>query len=59
MIIFIILLILDQFIKIIIVNNNFNFKVIDNLLSITYVKNSGIVFGFFQGSNGVMILYQL
>ncbi len=46
-----ILIIIDQFIKFIVIKNNYNGTIImDNLLSITYVENTGGAFGVAQNN---------
>jgi signal peptidase II len=55
MILFLVLLTLDQYAKFIIASNDIDINVINHILNISYVENSGIVFGFFQGTNGLMI----
>lgn len=55
-IMFSILLMLDQVSKIIIINNNLDFTIIPNILKIETVKNSGGAFGIGQGSTTMVII---
>lgn len=51
LIIFVILLIIDQISKIIAINTNVNITVIDNILNFRLIFNKGIAFGIGQGKN--------
>jgi len=62
MISFIVILIavLDQIIKILIINNfplGLPQPVIKNIFNFTYVRNTGIAFGMFKGNNLMMIIF--
>jgi signal peptidase II len=56
MIFFLSLILIDQISKFLVIKNNVNISLISKLLNITNVNNTGIVFGLFQGSNGLMII---
>ncbi|QWC00627.1 signal peptidase II [Mycoplasmatota bacterium] len=44
------LLALDQITKFLVATYEVNYSIIENFLHITYVRNLGLVFGFFQGA---------
>ena len=50
-IIFVILLVIDQISKIIAINTNVNITIIDNILNFKLIFNKGIAFGIGQGKN--------
>lgn len=51
LIIFVILLVIDQISKIIAINTNVNITIIDNILNFRLIFNKGIAFGIGQGKN--------
>lgn len=51
LIIFVILLVIDQISKIIAINTNVNMTIIDNVLNFRLIFNKGIAFGIGQGKN--------
>lgn len=51
LIIFVILLVIDQISKIIAINTNVNITIIDNILNFKLIFNKGIAFGIGQGKN--------
>lgn len=55
-IVFIILLIIDQVSKIIVIGNNINFTIIPNVLEIQTIKNTGGAFGVGQGNIVMFII---
>ena len=50
-IIFTIVLFIDQFIKFLIIKNNFNIIIIKNFLSFNYKQNFGVAFSLFENNN--------
>ena len=56
MIFMLVFIFIDQITKALIVNFKPSFLVIPDLLSITYTKNTGAIFGIFQDSNLFMIV---
>lgn len=58
-IIFIIALFFDQFVKHIIVKNNYKIDLIKNILSINYHENYGIAFSLFENNNLITILISI
>jgi len=51
LIIFVILLVIDQISKIMAINTNVNITIIDNILNFKLIFNKGIAFGIGQGKN--------
>ncbi|MFW5794373.1 MAG: signal peptidase II [Bacillota bacterium] len=49
-VVILLLLALDQVSKYLVAVNNVNIALIEDVLHITYVRNTGMVFGFFQGA---------
>lgn len=58
-IICIILLVVDQFTKVIIIKNNINVTLISNILTIQTVQNTGGAFGVGEGNTGMFIITNL